>query len=110
MQEADQRVLDLSLIDKSLKERLPTHGLAASYYAVSRQQAEGGILIPDPNREREALATVVAYVLKLGLAYQDPNRTTQNLVRRGSGCVLVVTQNSVLRSTVVRFVSLMMMK
>ena len=34
---------------------------------------EGGIYIPDEIRQREQLATVVAYVLKVGpLAYKDP--------------------------------------
>lgn len=36
---------------------------------------EKGLHIPDHVREREALATVVAYVLKIGpLAYQDPSK------------------------------------
>ncbi len=40
-----------------------------------KMKTEGGIIIPNEAREREALATVVAYVLKLGpLAYQDPNK------------------------------------
>ena len=70
--EADQRVLDPSLIDKSLKERLPQPTgwrlLVMPYQG--KAKTDGGILIPDQAREREALATVVAYVLKLGpLAY-----------------------------------------
>jgi co-chaperonin GroES (HSP10) len=37
-----------------------------------RAKSDGGIAIPDAVRTREALATVVAYVLKVGpLAYQD---------------------------------------
>ena len=39
---------------------------------MGKATSDGGIHIPDAVREREALATVVAYVLKLGpLAYQD---------------------------------------
>ena len=35
----------------------------------------GGLHIPDEVRDREAVATVVAYVLKLGpLAYDDPSK------------------------------------
>jgi len=40
-----------------------------------RKTSDGGIHIPDSVRDREALATVVAYVLKTGpLAYADPNK------------------------------------
>ncbi len=36
---------------------------------------DGGIHLPDHVRDREALATVVAYVLKVGpLAYKDSNK------------------------------------
>ena len=37
-----------------------------------RKQTQGGILLPDEAREREAVGTVCGYVLKVGpLAYQD---------------------------------------
>jgi co-chaperonin GroES (HSP10) len=40
---------------------------------MGRSTSDGGIHIPDAVREREALGTVVAYVLKIGpLAYLDP--------------------------------------
>jgi co-chaperonin GroES (HSP10) len=40
-----------------------------------REKTNGGIIIPDDSKDREALATVVAYVLKIGpLAYNDPNK------------------------------------
>ncbi|RPF78503.1 MAG: co-chaperone GroES [Rhodothermaceae bacterium TMED105] len=73
----EDRVLDPGLVDKSLKERLPQptgwRVLVMPYQG--KAVTEGGVLIPDQAREREALATVVAYVLKLGpLAYQDPNK------------------------------------
>ena len=68
----EDRVLDPGLVDKSLKERLPQptgwRVLVMPYQG--KAVTEGGVLIPDQAREREALATVVAYVLKLGpLAY-----------------------------------------
>ena len=38
-------------------------------------KTHGGLYIPDEIRDREAVATVVAYVLKLGpLAYKDPDK------------------------------------
>ena len=40
-----------------------------------KSTTDKGLHIPDQIREREALATVVAYVLRIGpLAYQDPNK------------------------------------
>ena len=40
-----------------------------------RKQTQGGILIPEEVREKEAVGTVCGYVLKVGpLAYQDYNR------------------------------------
>tara|TARA_Y100000114_G_scaffold43015_1_gene38414 strand:- start:1231 stop:1692 length:462 start_codon:yes stop_codon:yes gene_type:complete len=77
----DKRVLDPDLLSKSLKERLPQPTgwriLVMPYQG--KGKTEGGVLIPDQAREREALATVVAYVLKLGpLAYQDPNKFGDN--------------------------------
>ena len=76
--EAEKRVLDPSLVDKSLKERLPQPTgwriLVMPYQG--KTKTEGGIIIPNEAREREALATVVAYVLKLGpLAYQAVSYT-----------------------------------
>jgi len=75
--ESDKRVLDPNLLDKSLKERLPQptgwRVLVMPYKG--REKTEGGIHLPDAVRDREALATVVAYVLKVGpLAYQDKDK------------------------------------
>ena len=40
-----------------------------------REKTDGGIHLPDAVRDREALATVVAYVLKVGpLAYKDQDK------------------------------------
>lgn len=77
----EDRVLDPNLVNKSLKERLPQPTgwrlLVMPYQG--KAKTEGGIIIPNEAREREALATVVAYVLKLGpLAYQDPNKFGDN--------------------------------
>ena len=39
---------------------------------MGRDKTEGGVYVPDPVREREARATVTAYVAKIGpLAYKD---------------------------------------
>jgi|TARA_Y100001951_G_C11067411_1_gene144202 co-chaperonin GroES (HSP10) len=73
----DEKVLDPSLLDVSLSERLPQPTgwrlLVMPY--MGRATTDGGVLIPDQIRDREALATVVAYVLKVGpLAYKDPDK------------------------------------
>ena len=70
----EEKVLDPQLIDKKLTEGLPQPTgwriLVMPYQG--RAKSDGGIAIPDAVRTREALATVVAYVLKVGpLAYQD---------------------------------------
>ena len=71
----DEKVLDPSLIEKNLKERLPQPTgwriLVMPY--MGKATTDSGIYIPDAVREREQLATVVAYVLRVGpLAYKDP--------------------------------------
>jgi chaperonin GroES len=73
--EESARVLDPSLLDLSLKERLPQPTgwrlLVMPYQG--KTTTDGGIYIPDQIREKEQLATVVAYVLRVGpLAYKDP--------------------------------------
>jgi len=73
----EDRVLDPSLLDLSLSERLPQPTgwrILVMPYA-GKATTDGGIHIPDQARDREALATVVAYVLKVGpLAYQDKGK------------------------------------
>lgn len=69
------RVLDPSLLDKPLLERLPSptgwRVLVMPYQTATT--TKGGLFIPDEVRDRETVATVVAYVLKVGpLAYKDP--------------------------------------
>ena len=63
--------------DLKLKERLPQPTgwriLVMPYKG--REKTDGGIHLPDAVRDREALATVVAYVLKVGpLAYKDQDK------------------------------------
>ena len=62
---------------KPLKERVPQPTgwrlLVMPY--LGREKTEGGVYVPDQARERESLATVVAYVLKVGpLAYKDSDK------------------------------------
>ena len=74
---SDERVLDPSLLEKPLLERLPQptgwRVLVMPYQG--KVKTKSGLYIPDEVRERESVATVVAYVLKLGpLAYKDPGK------------------------------------
>ena len=75
--DATQKVLDPSLLDKSLLDRLPQptgwRVLVMPYQG--KAKTASGLYIPDEVRERESVATVVAYVMKLGpLAYKDPDK------------------------------------
>jgi len=75
--DANERVLDPSLLDKPLLERLPQptgwRVLVMPYEGQAKTSS--GLYIPDEVRERERVATVVAYVMKLGpLAYKDPDK------------------------------------
>ena len=75
--EPQERVLDPSLIDNSLLERMPepTGWRLFVLPYKGKGVTEGGIVLPDTLVDREALATVVAYVLKVGpLAYKDSNK------------------------------------
>ena len=72
--EPTELVLDPSLLTTSLLERMPKPTgwriLVLPYKG--KGVTDGGIVLPDSVIDREALATVVAYVLKLGpLAYKD---------------------------------------
>jgi co-chaperonin GroES (HSP10) len=72
-----ERHLDPTLISKSLLERMPNPTgwriLVMPYKG--RSQSKGGIYIPDKTRDDFALATVTAYVLKVGpLAYGDTDK------------------------------------
>ena len=79
--DAKERVLDPSLLDKPLLERLPQPTgwrlLVMPYQG--KAKTSSGLYIPDEVRERESVATVVAYVMKLGpLAYKDPDKFGPN--------------------------------
>ena len=72
-----EKVLNPNLLTKSIKERLPQPTgwriLVMPYQG--KEVTDKGVIIPDQIRQREALATVVAYVLKIGpLAYKDPDK------------------------------------
>jgi len=74
---SSDRVLDPDLLKKDLVDRLPQPTgwrlLVMPFQGTS--QTQGGVYIPDEVREREAVATVVAYVLRIGpLAYDDPDK------------------------------------
>lgn len=77
----EQRVLDPALLDNSLMDRLPQptgwRVLVMPYQG--KAKTASGLFIPDEVRERESVATVVAYVLKLGpLAYKDADKFGPN--------------------------------
>jgi hypothetical protein len=67
--DANDRVLDPALLDKPLVDRLPQPTgwrlLVMPYQG--KAKTASGLHIPDEVRERESVATVVAYVMKLGL-------------------------------------------
>ena len=71
---SEDRVLDPSLLDKSLKDRMPTPTgwriLVLPYKG--KGKTEGGIIIPGKTQEEYDIATQVGYVVKVGeLAYED---------------------------------------
>ena len=73
----EDKVLDPALLESSLSERLPQPTgwriLVMPY--MGKATTDGGVFIPDAVRDREALATVVAYVVKVGpLAYKDSHK------------------------------------
>ena len=74
---AEDRVLDPTLLKKSLLDRMPTPTgwrlLVLPYRG--KGVTEGGIHLTDSTLDRESLATVVAYVLKVGpTAYKDKEK------------------------------------
>jgi co-chaperonin GroES (HSP10) len=83
---AGERVLEPSLLDKTLLDRLPQptgwRMLVMPYQG--KLQTKGGLHLPDEVREREAVATTVAYVLKLGpLAYGDKEKYGEPWCKEG---------------------------
>ena len=75
--EEEARVLDPTLLDQSLLDRMPQptgwRMLVLPY--AGKAQTKGGIHLAKSTVDREALATVVAYVVKQGPdCYKDSNR------------------------------------
>ena len=74
---SDERVLDPTLLEKSAIERMPNPSgwrmLVLPYQG--KAKSEGGIHLLKETVDREALATVVAYVVKMGpLCYGDTEK------------------------------------
>ena len=72
--QSNERVLDPKLLDKSLLDRMPDpvgwRILVLPYRG--KGQTDGGIQLVKETIDKEALATVICYVLKVGpLAYKD---------------------------------------
>jgi len=75
--EASQRVLDPSLLDKSFLERMPqpTGWRILILPYKGKGVTEGGIQLIKETVDRESLATVVSYVVKMGpMCYSDKNK------------------------------------
>jgi hypothetical protein len=114
--DAADRVLDPALLEKPLLERLPQptgwRVLVMPYQTAV--QTRGGLFIPDEVRDRETVATVVAYVLSVGpLLTRIPTslaRTQSRGARRVTGFASAGTPALGSRLTVVRSVSSMMTK
>ena len=73
----EAKVLDPTVLEKSLVERMPTPSgwrlLVLPYKGKGKTDA--GILLTKQTTDREGLATVAAYVLKVGpIAYQDESK------------------------------------
>ena len=80
---SEDRVLDPNLLEKPLLDRLPQPTgwrlLILPYQG--KKQTMGGIIVPDEVREREAVATVCGYVLRVGpLAYHDSNKFGEDTI------------------------------
>ena len=75
--ESGEKVLDPTLIDKPLLDRMPDPSgwrlLVLPYKG--KGVTDGGIQLIKETVDREALSTVICYVLKVGpLAYKDENK------------------------------------
>tara|TARA_A100000171_G_C2058492_1_gene108713 strand:- start:110 stop:592 length:483 start_codon:yes stop_codon:yes gene_type:complete len=74
---SDDRVLDPTLLDKSYLERMPqpTGWRLLILPYKGKAVTKGGIVLAKETVQRESLATVVAYVVKMGpLCYADQNK------------------------------------
>ena len=75
--EPQERVLDPSLVDQSLIERMPSPTgwrlLILPYRG--KGKTEGGLYLPDKVVEDNQISTQVGFVLKMGpMAYKDPEK------------------------------------
>ena len=73
----EDRVLDPSLLEKSLIDRMPKPTgwrlLVLPYKG--KAKTSGGIYLPDQAVQQNEISTQVGYVLKVGpLAYKDPQK------------------------------------
>tara|TARA_R110000744_G_scaffold59478_3_gene123688 strand:- start:292 stop:711 length:420 start_codon:yes stop_codon:yes gene_type:complete len=73
----EEKILDPELLDKSLLDRMPQptgwRMLVLPY--AGKAKTKGGIVLAKETINREALATVVAYVVKMGpQCYNDKSR------------------------------------
>ena len=71
------RVLDPTILEQSVLDRMPQptgwRMLVLPY--APKKKSEGGILLTQQTLDKEALATVIAYVVKQGpLCYGDKNK------------------------------------
>ena len=87
----EDRVLDPELLDKSAMERLPVptgyRVLVMPYKG--KAKTGGGIILTDETRDRNALATVVCYVLKLGPdCYSDSDKYSQSYCKEKDWVVI----------------------
>lgn len=76
-EEEDKNAVNPSTLEESALDRLPQpvgyRLLVIPYYPPAK--TKGGIYVPDATRDREAFATVAAYVVKVGPdAYKDENK------------------------------------
>lgn len=74
---AEDRVFDPSKLPESALERLPipTGWRMVLLPFQGKKKSDGGVFIPDQVRDREQLATVCGYVLKMGPdCYKDKNK------------------------------------
>ena len=91
----DDRVLDPTLIDKSILERMPQptgwRMLVLPYKG--KGMTEGGIQLVKETIERESLATVVAYVVAMGPDCYKDLKGLKNLgVKKNNGFLLAGMQ------------------
>ena len=75
--DSSNKILDPTLLDKSILERMPQptgwRMLVLPYKG--KGVTEGGIVLTKETVDRESLATVVSYVVKMGpMCYSDKNK------------------------------------